>query len=116
MGWDNFYTPYQRRMARRFRHHINRHSNPYGRVLRLPCFNCKNILRQSDAHHIDYAKWYVVVWVCSPCHRLVERGLVIPARAVCDYGSLLLPHSKPMAHVENGVNGDDPFVTGETPF
>ena len=55
----------------------------------------------AQAHHLDYSKPFLVVWVGESCgcHRRLEHGtLRIPKKAVYDYSSLVAgvhrPHTR----------------------
>lgn len=37
-----------------------------GKLARLPCARCGN--QRSQAHHPDYAKPLLILWLCSSCH------------------------------------------------
>ncbi len=98
------------RIQRLFRHHIRTPSNPSGRIRREVCFfehrvktgkavpssgKCwysdrKDNERVAEAHHIDYAHPFKVVWLCFHHHRKLERGKVkLRKRMVWDYTSLI---------------------------
>lgn len=82
------------RVARLFRAHVDTPSNRARRrscrIVRQPCHWHPD--EPGEAHHIDYEKPFVVVWVglrCG-CHRKVDHGAVkIPKRAIWDYTSLI---------------------------
>jgi hypothetical protein len=81
--------PHAERVARRFRHHVRTVSNPRGRIIREACTFCP-AGATAGGHHLDYAKPFVVVWACEPCHRKIERGEIkIRAKDVWDYTSLV---------------------------
>lgn len=91
----------RQRVARRFRHHVRTPWNPLGRIQRDLCFFCvRNALAGGyprlehlstvSAHHVDYARPFVVVWACDSHHRQIDHGVLrIPLRAICDYTSLI---------------------------
>ena len=97
--WEKFDRPEQDRIARRFRHHVRTTWNPKGRIRREPCQFCGaeestwGKARKAgpiEAHHVDYAQPFLVVWVCFTCHRKVDRGeLKILKRHLWDYTSLV---------------------------
>lgn len=64
------------RAAERFRHHVWSPRNKRGRIHRLYncCFCGKEGMTQ--AHHKDYARPFLVSWLCPSCHRLVEYGTI----------------------------------------
>lgn len=98
------------KIAHTFRSHVDTPSNrAHGRSCRIhrePCFACaadyyaalqafptinfKPPLEPGEAHHIDYVRPFVVVWVCHRHHREVDHGsLKIPKKAIWDYSSLI---------------------------
>lgn len=88
--WERYRCMEKERAARRFRHHVQTPANPGGRVARLPCAYCR--ATPTEAHHPDHQMWWIVVWVCTPCHRRLEYGsLTIRRKHLCDYSSLILP-------------------------
>lgn len=101
--WKQYEDPDKVRAARRFRHHIQTPSNPRGRVVRLPCVFCpleEALNRFSEAHHPNHKIWWVVVWACERCHRMIEHGsLRVLKKHLFDYSSLLL--IRPNGHREN---------------
>ena len=86
--------PLRVRCARRFRYHVNTRSNPRGRIFRLPCVFCpldRGTQQPSEAHHVDYAKPFLVAWLCEVHHRMVDHGsLKLQARMLCDYSGLVV--------------------------
>lgn len=116
----------RQRIARRFRHHVRTSSNPRGRIHRELCFFCvENALTGgyprlehlplAAAHHIDYARPFVVVWCCDSHHRKIDHGaLCVPLKAICDYTSLIETVAK------YGKRRDGPILpktgTDDTPF
>ncbi len=48
-----------------------------GKVKKLKrCQHCRRVPKRIEAHHHKgYAKefWYVVTWLCTPCHRAADR-------------------------------------------
>lgn len=82
------------RCARRFRQQLWSPAHPERRIHRVyRCVNwreCRTGDVQTEAHHIDYRKPYVVVWVCRSCHRRIEHGLKVPRRWIHDYTSLVV--------------------------
>lgn len=38
------------------------------------CSRC-DVVCIPEAHHPDHDKRLEVVWLCSPCHRLIEKGV-----------------------------------------
>ena len=93
-------NPEAERVARRFRGHVRTPSNPRGRIHREKCAFCPQepVLVPSPigeipavgAHHVDYARAFLGVWLCEKCHRAVERGeLRILKRHLWDYTSLV---------------------------
>ncbi len=82
------------RVSRLFRGHIdtpsNRRRGKSCRIQRRTCFWHPDV--EAEAHHIDYAKPFVVVWAglkCG-CHRKIDHGtLKIPRKAIFDYTSLI---------------------------
>lgn len=89
-SWENFNDVEKIRVARRFRHHVRTKRNPRGRIRREPCQVDGCGEEKSEAHHIDYSKPFVVVWLCFTHHRHVERKkLRIKKRWIWDYSSLL---------------------------
>ena len=92
--WDEHFTPQQRvlldRVQRRFRHHIRTNWNPKGRIRREICAFCENPHLPTEAHHVDYTRPFLVVWVCTSCHRRLEHGsLRVRKRDLWDYSSLV---------------------------
>lgn len=101
--WTDFN---RRRVQRRFRHHVRTKWNPTGRIHREACRWCpKNVSvsepetedearankQLSEAHHPDYDRPFVVVWVCYEHHRAIERGEIrFGKRDVWDYTSLVV--------------------------
>ena len=84
--------------ARRFRHHVQTRSNPRGVIVRLPCSRCpiaEAVMKPSEAHHEDYDRWWLVVWLCESCHREIDhmvpkkRKLALRPSWFCDYSSLI---------------------------
>lgn len=88
-------SPLQIRVARRFRRHVRCKSNPHGRIRRERCGFClreghPTTQREAEAHHLDYDRPFVVVWVCHRHHRQVDHGGVeIPTKLIWDYSSLI---------------------------
>ena len=74
------------------RNHIYTKARPNGRIIRPSrCALCKHE-GFVEAHHIDYAQWQIVSWLCHPCHRKVDHGsAVLKPRHISDYTSLLAP-------------------------
>lgn len=101
------------RFERRFRHHVQRQSNPKGRIVRLPCTFCG--FPAAEAHHLKYEPdWaFIVVWACLSCHRKVEYGsLRILQKHICDYSSLVARSALPGARAENRREPDTSFEFG----
>jgi hypothetical protein len=114
-GDDSEWTAAQKRgIARKFRHHVQARWNPKGRIVRLPCVfyggyaRGRHVFEEPpmclgdlvDAHHVDYARPFAVVWLCRTCHALVHRRKlrVVPSM-VCDYSSLVQNlHRKKAGH------------------
>jgi hypothetical protein len=106
--------PHAERVARRFRHHVRTVSNPKGRIIRESCPFCP-IYAFAEAHHLDYAKPFLVVWSCSSCHRKIEQGKIkVLARHVWDYTSLVVkrPRGWRFGRAERAA----PPTTEEVPF
>lgn len=119
MKWtrrDNASKPV--RAARMFRYHVHTASNPRGRIFRLPYAFCGfdgDQLTESEAHHIDYDRPFVIVWVCYKHHRAIERGEIkVTKTRVCDYTSLVAPLLKPGLRAENRARPKLRIV--DTPF
>lgn len=105
------------RIQRRFRHHVRTPHNPRGRIYRERCAfagrgkgECwAHVLTPegvpvAEAHHVEYASPWKVVWLCTSHHRKVERKTVrLRKRDVWDYTSLIEPIGKP------GLRVDAPF-------
>lgn len=111
------------RCQRRFRQHINRPSNPRGRIHRLPCAFCTLDQQDtpSEAHHIDYDRPFVVVWVCFSHHRQLDHGsLTVRNRDIHDYSTLLMPVARPGGYAENRPREEseygDQLAAGGAPF
>lgn len=97
--------PQRVRVARLFRHHVQRPGNPRGRIVRLPCTFWHGFRRgphfvvpqpadclgePAAAHHVDYAHPFRVVWLCTNCHMAVHaRRLRVVPSMICDYTSLV---------------------------
>lgn len=80
------------RASRMFRHHVQSTWNPRGRIVRLPCAfePFGHQLKESEAHHVDYDKPFVICWVCPDCHRAIERGeKKVTKTRIYDYTSLV---------------------------
>lgn len=78
------------RCAERLRHHIWTPRSPHRRIHRLyRCCYCRTEC-QTEAHHVDYEKPFLVSWLCTSCHRKVEAGSIkLQARHLFDYSSLV---------------------------
>lgn len=90
------------RVARLFRHHIATRWNPRGRIVRLICAFCKPNTQEtpSQAHHVDYARPFLVCWACERHHRAIKRKDVKVTKAkLCDYTSLVTNLLRPGASV-----------------
>lgn len=103
-GVNDYFSNFQRdpakvRVARRFREFVMAPKKPRGVIVRLPCCMCPIYEandRPIEAHHIDYKRWWLVVWVCPAHHRQLDHAasraammrLVDPSW-ICDYGSLV---------------------------
>jgi len=61
--------------------------------VRLPCVLCplmEAIQQPSEAHHPDYSRPFVVVWVCESHHRQIDHGSIeVKSSWLCDYTSLV---------------------------
>lgn len=94
------------RVARLLRGHVRTPSNPDGRIVRLACAFWRGVRigrhkipqplaclgDDAEAHHVDYARPFAVVWLCRNCHAMVHnRQLVLYPSLVCDYSSLVAP-------------------------
>jgi hypothetical protein len=93
-------TREKQRIAERFRSHVRTKSNPRGRIHREKCYFCTREypnpeewphLPRADAHHVDYARPFVVAWLCFRHHRAVDHGRALPPTALHDYFSLVAP-------------------------
>lgn len=106
--------PEKERAANRFRKHIQTPHRPNRRVVRRCCVFCsyaESAQRPSEAHHPDYSKWWLVVWVCPQHHRMVDHGsLKVLKRHLFDYSSLL--NVRPKQWKENQLKQED----GSVPF
>lgn len=103
------------RVARRFREHVRTTKNPRGRIHREPCVLGGEDHGTGEAHHVDYSKPWVVMWLCRPCHRRVERGEVKLdkrwiRRRLWDYSSLVIQRPRGQRH------GPKPEVAEGVPF
>ena len=95
-----------------FRRHVRKPSNPTARIHREPCFFCVEDARLrsketgepldlsrcliGEGHHVDYARPFLVAWLCESHHRQVDHGaLKLPKRALWDYESVVACIWKP---------------------
>jgi hypothetical protein len=79
-----------RRAHKRFQRHIRTTRNPKGRIRREPCFADAEHTSEAEAHHPDYARPFLVLWVCPSCHRKVDHGsLKFRKTDLWDYSSLI---------------------------
>lgn len=92
---ERFSSPEQQRVQALFRRHVRTPCHPRGRIHREMCYwHPETELGQ--AHHLDYARPFRVVWCCEKCHRDIELGwLKVPTRAIWDYTELLAPVLRP---------------------
>lgn len=42
-----------------------------GKIKKEPCFICFE--EKAEGHHPDYSKPLLVMWVCSPCHKMIHK-------------------------------------------
>lgn len=78
-----------RRAHKRFQRHVRTTSNPRGRIHRETCF-VKGCGLEAEAHHPDYTKPFLVLWVCTSHHRMVDHGsLKFTKLDLWDYSSLI---------------------------
>ena len=76
------------RVQCRFRYHVRTRCHPQGRIHRESCGFCA--APYAEAHHVDYAHPFRVVWACVSCHRKIEHGsLRIRQKHVWDYSSVV---------------------------
>ena len=75
-GGAHWRSAEDRRANRRFLRHVRSVSNPKGRIHREACFrkDCDCPAGQAEAHHPDYTRPFLVLWVCVSDHRRVEQG------------------------------------------
>jgi hypothetical protein len=79
-----------RRAHKRFQRHVRTTSNPRGRIRREPCFADPAHAIEAEAHHPDYTRPFLVLWVCLSCHRKVDHGsLKFKKTDLWDYTSLI---------------------------
>lgn len=78
------------RCAERLRHHIWTPRSPHRRIHRLyRCCHCHREC-QTEAHHVDYTRPFLVSWLCTSCHRKVEAGSIkLGKRHMFNYESLV---------------------------
>lgn len=87
-GWNSFEKT---RVARRFRYHVRTKKNPDGRIEREACAFCRHFFARIEAHHVDYNRPFLVVWVCVSCHRKVEHGtLKVLKKHLRDYSGMVM--------------------------
>lgn len=106
VGWNDrpaYTTGLRIRAARRFRQQLYSPRHPDRRIHRVyRCVNwrvCGQIDVQTEAHHLDYTKPYVVVWVCRECHRRIDHDeMAVKPSWVRDYTSLV--RQVPARHAE----------------
>jgi len=47
-----------------------------GRLLKpLKCEHCLETHNQIEGHHKDYSKPLDIIWLCSPCHKILHLGV-----------------------------------------
>jgi hypothetical protein len=46
-----------------------------GKIIKQPCVVCGSCERV-DAHHEDYSKKLIVIWLCHECHCKLHAGLI----------------------------------------
>jgi hypothetical protein len=79
-------------VARLFRAHVDTPSNRLrGRSCRIHREACAfHPGVTGEAHHVDYARPFLVAWLCARCHRRVDHGGVkLLKKHVWDYTSLI---------------------------
>lgn len=80
------------RISMRFRNHIRTpRSNPYGRVIRMPCYFHPEYAA-GKAFHFDWSRPWAVMWLCPRCIADIRRdGLPrYSKRMIWDYSSLVI--------------------------
>jgi hypothetical protein len=52
-------------------HYLVQQAIKHGKLIKKPCEVCGNV--KSEAHHPNYCKSYVVVWLCRRHHAMLNR-------------------------------------------
>ena len=82
---------FRERVAKRLRSHIRVLSQPTARIHREVCFSRHDQQTDSEAHHVDYSRPFLIVWACRSCHERIEAGLLnYRLRDLWDYSSLVI--------------------------
>jgi hypothetical protein len=80
----------ERRAHKRFQRHVRTTAKPRARIRREPCFADPGHCIEAEAHHPDYTRPFLVLWVCLSCHRKVDHGsLRFKKTDLWDYSSLI---------------------------